>query len=122
MKLEKIKLELTISKRKNDDKEKIENQSVYNYAVKIDKKVFYLIPRSVDVSLLDYLLMDSEEFPEEVEVLRQYFENDVQESVRFYSVRLEVGEDRFPLNVVKDDKRLFNYLVDSLFKAEESEE
>lgn len=122
MKLEKIKLELTISKRKNDDKEKIENQSVYNYAVKIDKKVFYLIPRSVDVSFLDYLLMDSEEFPEEVEVLRQYFENDVQESVRFYSVRLEVGEDRFPLNVVKDDKRLFNYLVDRLFEAEESEE
>lgn len=122
MKLEKIRLELTISKRKNEDKEKTENQSVYDFAVKIDKKVFHLVPRGVDVGLLDYLLMDCEEFPEEVEVLRQYFENDVQESVRFYSARLEVGEDRFPLNVVKDDKRLFNYLVDRLFQAEEAEE
>ena len=110
-----ITLDLTVSKKK----EIKENESKYDFQVKIENKIFHLSLRQEDIKLIDYLLENSEEFPEEVNVDKRYFENAQNENVRFYAINFKVDEDEFYLNVEKNDRKLFNFLVDKIDKNEE---
>ena len=110
-----ITLDLTIAKKK----EIKENESKYDFQVRIDNKIFHLTTRQEDIRLIDYLLDNSDEFPEEVNVDKRYFENNQNESVRFYAILFKVEEDEFYLNVEKNDRKLFNFLVDKIDKDED---
>lgn len=109
-----ITLDLTIGKKK----EIKENESKYDFQIKIDNKIFHLTPRQDDIRLIDYLLDNSDEYPEEVTVDKRYFENTQSESVRFYAINFKIEDDEYYLNVEKADRKLFNFLIDKIDKKD----
>lgn len=114
-----MKALLEIKKRKVEERQ--EGQSGYDFSVNVRSYIFHLGLREDDVRLIDYLLSDCEELPEEVSIVRSYFDSNG-ESIRYYAVRLCIGEDKYPLIVSKADKKLFNFLCDKEFEENEAEE
>lgn len=105
-----IKLELKITKKK----EIKENNSKYDFLIKVNEKVFHLMPKLDDIRLVDFLLDDCDELPEEITVEKNFFENQQGDSIRFYALYFKIEEDNYYLNVDKADKKLFNFLIDKI--------